>query len=151
MKGKTYSWNWDSDREGTFVVSQLYEKLHNIVALDDENFYNTSWKIPIPLGLKGFMWELVLSKLQTKENLLRNIIIGASNAECTFYHTHLESATHLIFDCDLALEMWRRCYWWFADIRVLLMDVRTHFWQHSGSMIGKKQKWSWWLLWIVTT
>lgn len=97
------------------------------------------------------MWELVLSKLQTKENLLRNIIIGASNAECTFYHTHLESATHLIFDCDLAVEMWRRCYWWFADIRVLLMDVRTHFWQHSGSMIGKKQKWSWWLLWIVTT
>lgn len=151
MKGKTYSWNWDSDREGTFVVSQLYEKLHNIVALDDENFYNTSWKIPIPLGLKGFMWELVLSKLQTKENLLRNIIIGASNAECTFYHTHLESATNLIFDCDLALEMWRRCYWWFADIRVLLMDVRTHFWQHSGSMIGKKQKWSWWLLWIVIT
>ncbi|KAL5127490.1 hypothetical protein HKD37_14G039903 [Glycine soja] len=68
-------------------------------------------KIPAPTRVKGFAWRLAHKKLQAKDNLLkRNIILGGSNSSCVFCNHHLESASHLLFECDFALEVGRRCY-----------------------------------------
>lgn len=57
-----------------------------------------------------------------------------------------ETASHLLFSCEVAYRIWMICYNWFGLQVVLPCNTVCHFWQHFELI--KKKKNLWMVIWL---
>ncbi|XP_073367519.1 uncharacterized protein [Aegilops tauschii subsp. strangulata] len=65
------------------------------------------WSSGAPSRVKFFGWLLSMSRIHTRDVLLRKTILTAAEAECPCCEAGLETADHMIFGCPLAVQFWR--------------------------------------------
>ncbi|KHN40358.1 hypothetical protein glysoja_000856, partial [Glycine soja] len=69
---------------------------------------------------------------------------------CVFCNECMETSKHLMFECKFAQYVWKSCYLWLGEVRVLLpSNCFDHFWQHGGGLNRNKSILAWWSVWAA--
>ncbi|GJV32268.1 RNA-directed DNA polymerase, eukaryota [Tanacetum coccineum] len=103
-------WVWDLNGTGSFQVKDAR------MLLDDKFLPKvdspTRWVKFIPIKLNIFAWKVSLNSLPTRINLTRRGVL-VSPISCSICHAGLEDLDHLLFSCNLAIDISRSiCKWW---------------------------------------
>ncbi|GJW28108.1 RNA-directed DNA polymerase, eukaryota [Tanacetum coccineum] len=89
-------------------VLRLYSRYYSITLLVKN--VNTIKTIPIKVNI--FAWKVSLDRLPTRSNLARRGVLVPSSS-CLICNVSDEDLAHLLFRCDLAIEVTRLVYrWW---------------------------------------
>ncbi|KAI4990525.1 hypothetical protein ZWY2020_038888 [Hordeum vulgare] len=94
-----------SGTPGRFSARAVYA-LHRLGGVGAETA-TFLWSNRGPSCLKFFGWLLSLSRIHTRDVLLRKSILTTEQAGCMWCEAVLETVNHLIFGCPLAVQFWR--------------------------------------------
>ncbi|XP_071732701.1 uncharacterized protein [Rutidosis leptorrhynchoides] len=72
---------------------------------------STMWCLQVPRKINIFVWRLALDRLPTRLNLSRRGL-EIKSISCVLCNHVMESAHHLMFECEVAVELWRRVRLW---------------------------------------
>ncbi|GKA68060.1 RNA-directed DNA polymerase, eukaryota [Tanacetum coccineum] len=114
----------------------------------------TRWIKTIPIKVNIFAWKVSLDRLPTRSNLARRGVLVPSSS-CLICNVSDEDLAHLLFRCDLAIEVTRLVYrWWnlvwipldsyiswLSWIKALRMNSR------SKSVLEGVFYTAWWSIW----
>jgi hypothetical protein len=70
------------------------------------------WKGAAPSKVHAFAWQLLLNRIQTKDNLFKRRMIQADQLRCVMCNQNFESANHLFLHCDVAAKVWYEINSW---------------------------------------
>nr|GEU94892.1 RNA-directed DNA polymerase, eukaryota [Tanacetum cinerariifolium] len=84
----------------------------------DFDYVATRWNRLVPAKVNVFFWRLNLNRIPTRVNLdRRGIDIGS--VLCPVYDRDVETSNHLLFSCEMAVDLWVLvARWWELDIPV---------------------------------
>jgi hypothetical protein len=106
----TDAWNWRANGEDGFTVKSCYDLLYTSLGpargsdlLFDFVFSNV-WKCAAPSKICAFSWQLLLDRIQTKDNLWRRRMINEQ--QCMFCVGNIETSVHLFLHCAVAAKVW---------------------------------------------
>jgi zinc-binding in reverse transcriptase len=88
-------------RDGIFSTHSLYIWLE-FGGISNPQFIHT-WKAPIPLKIKIFLWLVQQNRILTKDNLIKRRWQG--DTKCIFCDEY-ETVTHLFIKCSIAFCLW---------------------------------------------
>ncbi|XP_071728466.1 uncharacterized protein [Rutidosis leptorrhynchoides] len=71
----------------------------------------TIWLKQVPRKINVYLWRLALDRLPTRLNLLRRGI-EIQTIRCVSCDIAIESIHHVMFDCEVASDLWRRIRIW---------------------------------------
>ncbi|GKA39338.1 RNA-directed DNA polymerase, eukaryota [Tanacetum coccineum] len=103
-------WIWDLNGDGEFCVKDV-RNLLDVTFLPKADS-PTRWIKTIPIKVNIFAWKVSLDRLPTRSNLARRGVLVPSSS-CLICNVSDEDLAHLLFRCDLAIEVTRLVYrWW---------------------------------------
>ncbi|XP_071708684.1 uncharacterized protein [Rutidosis leptorrhynchoides] len=103
LSNSSDKWQWAMDEDNEYTV-------HNTHSYIDDSTFPTNdcharWCKFIPRKINVFMWRVALDRLPSRDMLSRRGVpidyIGCEICTCG-----LESVNHVMFGCDLAMELW---------------------------------------------
>ncbi|GKA85423.1 RNA-directed DNA polymerase, eukaryota [Tanacetum coccineum] len=145
-------WIWDLNGDGEFCVKDV-RNLLDVTFLPKADS-PTRWIKTIPIKVNIFAWKVSLDRLPTRSNLARRGVLVPSSS-CLICNVSDEDLAHLLFRCDLAIEVTRLVYrWWnlvwipldsyiswLSWIKALRMNSR------SKSVLEGVFYTAWWSIW----
>jgi hypothetical protein len=81
------------------------------------------WKCGAPTKVCAFSWQLLLNRIQTKDNLLKRRIIEVQFGACGLCGDVMESALHLFLHCKYSAKVWYEITRWLGIMIILPHDV----------------------------
>ena len=107
---------WIGNRKGDFTMKSAYYIALGLVETDESGECSTGdprtplwkkmWHLKIPAKIRIFAWRTCMNGLPTKLNLCkRGVNISPL---CPICDQEVESIAHVLFQCDLALQVWNR-------------------------------------------
>ncbi|XP_071708102.1 uncharacterized protein [Rutidosis leptorrhynchoides] len=103
------SWIWSLSDEVGYSVSNTRSYIDDFV-LPSASLY-TMWVKQVPRKINIFIWRLALDRLPTRFNLSRRGL-EIESIGCVSCNHFVESIHHIMFDCEVAYELWRRVLIW---------------------------------------
>jgi hypothetical protein len=103
-------WLWLGDDLQGFTVNSAYLLLvveYNPPVVRDATLdlvFKYLWKCGAPSKVCTFAWQLLLDRIQTKDNLLKRRIIQVQQGQCVLCGQVSESALHLFLHCNFAAK-----------------------------------------------
>ncbi|XP_013624943.1 PREDICTED: uncharacterized protein LOC106331160 [Brassica oleracea var. oleracea] len=123
------SFCWNYTRNGQYTVKSGYRVARNLMRNDEEKeilepnitkLQAFVWKVKAPQKMCHLMWQLLTGQVAVTRNLVRQ------NMRCDNYCPRCgepeETATHAIFECPPALQVWKN------DIAVPELDRDLYPW-----------------------
>ncbi|GJW26934.1 RNA-directed DNA polymerase, eukaryota [Tanacetum coccineum] len=95
-------WVWDLNGDGIFRVKDVRFQLDD--ALLPKSVSPTRWVKTIPIKINIFAWKVSLNRLPTRINLVRRGVM-VSPISCSICLAGLEDLDHLLFGCNMAIEV----------------------------------------------
>jgi hypothetical protein len=126
-------WMWRPNGEDGFSVKSTYVALdtlllnHNVLTTEQSFAFKIVWKSAAPSKVRTMVWQLLLDRIPTKENLYRRRIIQAEEALCLICARAMESANHLFLHCNFAASVLYAINRWLDVLIVLPPDVTTTY------------------------
>jgi hypothetical protein len=77
------------------------------------------WKCGAPSKVCVFAWQLLLDRIQTKDNLLKRRIIDVQHGQCVNCTMGPETALHLFLHCHYAAKVWYDVIRWLGFTIIL--------------------------------
>lgn len=101
--------------------------------------------------MAGLGWNASLDRLPTKNNLAtRGVHFSDADLRCVGCNQTNESIAHLFFECNVFLEVWRKCLSWLGVEPALYADCKTNFKQFMALSTGKSDmKSNWQVIWFA--
>jgi hypothetical protein len=106
-------WGWSYNDGGEFTVKSTYWSVLNLfvplepIGAIESKAFASVWKCLAPSKVKAFVWQLLLDRIPTRQNLLRRQIpLPEGNQLCVYCAEAAESAVHLFLYCDFARQIW---------------------------------------------
>lgn len=125
-------WRWLPSQDGVFSVNSFYLFLQVPEGFSADPIFDLIWHSYVPSNVKAFSWRLVLGRIPSKDNLRkRGILHAEEELICSFCTREIETASHLLFTCSVATQVWDLCYAWLGVSTVLPRDSRAHLLQFS--------------------
>ncbi|GJT68148.1 RNA-directed DNA polymerase, eukaryota, reverse transcriptase zinc-binding domain protein [Tanacetum coccineum] len=105
-------WVWSLDTSGSFKVSTLTKRIHNIRLAEFIIGDHHLWNSLVPRKVNICVWRASLNRLPTRVNLNLRGINMASNL-CPFCNTCVDDIEHCLINCSHSLAIWRKIWsWW---------------------------------------
>jgi hypothetical protein len=110
--GEDDKWLWLGDDLLGFTVNSAYLLLvaeYRPRPLRDpvEDFvFKHLWKCGPPTKVCAFSWQLILDRIQTKDNLLKRRIIQVQHGNCSLCGETSETGRHLFLHCRFVAKVW---------------------------------------------
>jgi hypothetical protein len=156
-------WLWMGDEIRGFTANSAYlllvaEYNQHILPTPTLQFvFKNLWKCGAPFKISAFSWQLILDRIQTKDNLVKRHIIGEQQGMCVLCGVAPESATHLFLHCRVAVKVWYDIIRWLGFIFVLPHSIESSLAVLLGCGKNKKQRvglcliWNafMWVLWSI--
>jgi hypothetical protein len=112
-------WVWMPEGGAVFTVKFTYRIVSTFYVLDcavgqwNMSVFNAIWKSPAPSKVSGFVWQLLLGKIPTRNNLItRQILDGTGDMSCSLCGEEMETESHLVVYCGIALLVWIEIFDW---------------------------------------
>jgi hypothetical protein len=105
-------WLWLADGIEGFNVNSAYILLESAVQNTrrlepvEDFVFKRLWKGAAPSKVRAFAWQLLLDRIQTKDNLFKRRLIQPDQLRCVMCNQNLESAKHLFLHCAVAGKVW---------------------------------------------
>ncbi|GJX71493.1 RNA-directed DNA polymerase, eukaryota, reverse transcriptase zinc-binding domain protein [Tanacetum coccineum] len=145
IENEQWSWNWSRNDIGVRNTAYFRDLLIEIKArrvIDDKILpslaISTSWDKTLPRKVNIFMWRLMLDRLPHRLNLSSRCI-DIQSISCPFCNGNVESSNHIVFECDIALEVWRLVRIW-CDITSPTFTSLEHWKNWTGLWQTSKEK-----------
>jgi hypothetical protein len=122
--------------------TQDVEKTYQLV-------FKNLWKCGAPSKICAFSWQLILDRIQTKDNLLKRRIVEEQHGQCTLYGLAPESAIHLFFHCHFAAKVWYDIICWLGFTILLPHSIESSLAVLIGYAKSKKERVGLCLIWNV--
>jgi hypothetical protein len=122
-------WIWKDDVISGFTVNSAYlllvENYIPRIAINSTNdlVFKWLWKCGAPSKVCAFSWQLILDRIQTKDNLLKRRIIDAQQGGCGMCGDAPESALHLFLHCKYGAKVWYDIMRWLGFMVILPHDI----------------------------
>ncbi|KAK2354046.1 hypothetical protein QL285_091613 [Trifolium repens] len=156
------SWLWRNIPDEGFTVNSCYELLCETFLLAgekdpfSESVFSKVWKCIAPSKVCAFSWQLLLNRVQTKDNLWRRRMIGEHERGCVHCGMESESAVHLFLHCAIARKIWYALMKWLGLIIIIPPSLLISFAMFVEVVADKRAKkvliaiWNAtvWVLWI---
>jgi hypothetical protein len=126
--GQRDKWLWLGDPQG-FSVNSAYLLLvdeYRPPTLSDpvtDLVFKNLWKCGAPTKVCAFSWQLLLDRVQTKDNLLKRRIIQQQHGQCSMCGAALESWRHLFLHCSYAAKVWYDITRWLGFTIILPHNI----------------------------
>ncbi|XP_071712840.1 uncharacterized protein [Rutidosis leptorrhynchoides] len=104
-----YRWSWSLTNDTGYSVSKTRSFIDDHV-LPSALIY-TMWCSQIPRKINIFIWRLALDRLPTHQNLSRRGL-EIESISCVSCNHVIESIHHIMFECVVAAELWRKVRIW---------------------------------------
>ncbi|GAU17441.1 hypothetical protein TSUD_233190 [Trifolium subterraneum] len=104
-------WLWLGDGIQGFTANSAYCQLENnvsnrrILVPVEEFVFKRIWKCAAPSKVRAFVWQLLLNRVQTKDNLLKRKMLQIDQQMCVLCGRNTETAVHLFLHCDVAAKI----------------------------------------------
>jgi hypothetical protein len=147
------SWLWMGDDIHGFTANSAYLLLvaeYNQFALPSPTLqivFKNLWKCGAPSKISAFSWQLILDRIQTKDNLVKRRIIDDQQGHCVLCGLAPESATHLFLHCHFAAKVWYDITRWLGFIIVLPHSIESSLAVLIGCAKSKKERVGLCLIW----
>jgi hypothetical protein len=128
-------WRWVMDLINGYCVKGVYQYLMLSDASLDRGFFDVAWLKQVPLKVSIFVWRLLCNRLPTKDNLIRRRTLHQDDILCIGGCGCSETASHLLFRCDIFGSVWYGVYQWLQVSFISPDSVREHLIQF-GHMAG---------------
>nr|GEW23157.1 RNA-directed DNA polymerase, eukaryota [Tanacetum cinerariifolium] len=107
-------YRWTLEGSGEFSVSSTRKYI------DDKTFdvvsSKTRWIKEIPIKVNILAWKVKINGLSTRLNLSKRGI-DIDSILCPICEQHVESVSHIFFNCQLSREIFRNILrWWQIDV-----------------------------------
>ncbi|XP_071728532.1 uncharacterized protein [Rutidosis leptorrhynchoides] len=102
-------WIWLDNDECIYSVSDTRAHIDEVM-LPTATTY-TRWVKISPRKINVFLWRVVSDRLPTRLNLSR-ICIDIQEIGCAICNNGIESIHHVLFECNVACDLWRRVRIW---------------------------------------
>lgn len=99
------SWFWILEESGSFSVKSCYRRIQGEQVWPHALFWRKIWSLELPGKIINFMWRVCKSCLPTAVALAAKRV--QIDKKCTWCLMRNEDATHVLFDCSFAREVWR--------------------------------------------
>ncbi|XP_071739482.1 uncharacterized protein [Rutidosis leptorrhynchoides] len=103
------AWVWSLSNNVGYSVSDTRSHVDEHVL--PSSLVHTMWLKQIPRKINIFIWRLSLDRLPTRFNLSRRGVEIESTG-CPSCNYGSDTIQHVMFACDVALELWRRVRLW---------------------------------------
>jgi hypothetical protein len=111
-------WLWKEDKDAGFTVKNCYFllsrqfRVQQVLDRSREIVFSRLWKSGVPSKVCAFSWQMLLNRIQTKDNLCRRRILQQQNSNCVMCGSVEESTTHLFLHCDKSILVWYAIMKW---------------------------------------
>jgi hypothetical protein len=118
-------WLWLGDGLQGFNVNYAYMLLESAVQNSrrlepvEDFVFKRLWKGAAPSKVVAFVWQLLLNRIQTKDNLFKRRMLQADQLMCVMCNRTIESANHLFLHCDVAAKVWYEINRWLGFYLVI--------------------------------
>ncbi|CAN1178324.1 Putative ribonuclease H protein At1g65750 [Linum perenne] len=96
---------WGLEPDGAFSVRSAYLMITDNAATPSDLVWRHIWRWNGPNKIKHFLWLATHKKLLTNEERGRRHLTNQVLCHCCSIHT--ESISHVIYECDFAMQVWR--------------------------------------------
>ncbi|XP_058775834.1 uncharacterized protein LOC131650122 [Vicia villosa] len=111
---------WKLNSDGRFTVASVSlliangkEAAWHPITL---NLIKSCWNSIVSIKIHTFLWRVCINRLPTKISLSeRGAIDSSVFLYCEFCRNHLETSSHLFFQCGVAKYLWKRIYLWLGE------------------------------------
>jgi hypothetical protein len=149
------SWTWLGDGVQGFTVKGAYLLLESSVVHSrqvtqvEEVVFKRLWKGLSPSKVRAFVWQLLLGRIPTKDNLFKRRMIPMEQVQCVFCNRCLETSLHLFLHCDVVHQIWCDITRWLGLVLIVPNSLTVSFAMWSFSSKNKKEKEGIVLIWNV--
>jgi hypothetical protein len=103
---------WLDDSSKCYSVKSAYKVLTEDNNMGNQTPYKKVWHKLVPLKVAVFGWQVFQDRIPSKVNLCKRGIIDSSAVNCAMHCGRVESSSHILFDCNIAHEVWMNiCRW----------------------------------------
>ncbi|CAN1786746.1 Putative ribonuclease H protein At1g65750 [Linum perenne] len=95
---------WGLEDKGIFSIKTAYLLLKDINTGEEEYDWRLAWRWRGPNRIKHFIWLACHNRILTNEERNRRHL--TNQVVCPRCSIHSESLSHVIRDCDFALQVW---------------------------------------------
>jgi hypothetical protein len=139
-----WQWRANSDdgftvKEGYFLLLQKF-RVQRDLGPDSTFVFSRLWKSGAPSKVCTFSWQVLLDRIQTKENLWRRGIIQQEQLNCVFCGASTESTVHLFLHCACSMKVWYEVMKWLGFIIIVPPNLVSGFGTLVGYGRGKNEK-----------
>ncbi|KAL4392683.1 hypothetical protein AHAS_Ahas03G0369600 [Arachis hypogaea] len=108
-------------------------------------FTKTVWKGLVPSRVELFVWFVLISRVNTKERLLRLRIISQGDHMCVLCNKDVEHIYHLFLGCEITWQVWGA---WLSDLKrqwAIPDSLKEHFESWTGAINRKEERNKWFI------
>jgi len=128
-------WRWVMDPINGYCVKGVYQYLTLSDTSLERGFSYVAWLKQVSLKVSIFVWRLLRNRLPTKDNLIRRRARHHDGIFCIGGCGCSETASHLLFRCDIFGSVWHGVYQWLQVLFISPDFVCEHLIQF-GHMAG---------------
>lgn len=99
------SWYWLFDNNGEFTVKSCYRRIQGDSQGHENGFWKKVWSLQMPGKILNFLWRVCHKVLPTALELAKKCVNISS--VCSVCNVQVEDASHVLFTCNAARELWR--------------------------------------------
>jgi hypothetical protein len=148
-------WVWDPNVVEGFSVKSCYGALDTLLLPNRifsplESFaLNNIWKGVVPSKVSALVWQVLLDRIPTKENLVRRGILLNEAAGCDLCDGVSETSKHLFLHCRFTAAVWYEVCRWLGLILVIPPEVVMLYGQLMTCGPNKKIRRGYSIVWMA--
>ncbi|GJX67817.1 reverse transcriptase domain, reverse transcriptase zinc-binding domain protein [Tanacetum coccineum] len=119
-------WKWTLFDGGVFKVKDLTCLIEDKILHVESGGQETLWNKLVQKKVNIFVWEVLKGRLPVREELNKRGI-ELDSVLCQSYNNVVESCTHCLVTCELAMSMWDKIFSWWKLGRVNAFSLDEFF------------------------
>ncbi|GKA62006.1 RNA-directed DNA polymerase, eukaryota, reverse transcriptase zinc-binding domain protein [Tanacetum coccineum] len=129
-------WRWLLDEDGEFKVKMLTRLIEEKCLCLESSGQETTWNKLVPKKVNIFIWRALKNSLSVREELDRRNI-DLDSVICPCCNNSVESCTHSLITCDLAMSVWGKNFSWWKVGRVNAFTIDEFFSSYGNVNVPK--------------
>ncbi|GKB63320.1 reverse transcriptase domain, reverse transcriptase zinc-binding domain protein [Tanacetum coccineum] len=127
-------WKWMLHEGGNFTVKELSRLVEEKILRSESSFQETLWNKLVPKKVNIFIWRALKGRIPVREELdKRGIDLDTLLSPC--YDSMVESCTHCLVLCNLAMSVWEKIFKWWKVRNVNAFSIGDLF-NSNGTLIS---------------
>lgn len=124
-------WRWSLGEEGVFMVKELARLVEEKILHVESGEQETLWNKLEPRKVNIFVWRALKGRIPVQVEPDRRVI-DLDSVLCPSCNNIVETCTHSLVTCDLAMSVWEKIFDWWNVRNVNAFSIDEIFSSNGG-------------------